>query len=113
MIGNVFSSKTLMDPLLEGTVPRGGADALRTFRDAFVTEIGAGGSELGAGVDRLISLRELLDVIICAGKDVLIQVGTRFWILQTHTIPTFEDLRRLRPYASDKGKVLFTAIIPF
>jgi hypothetical protein len=60
-----------MDPLLAGTVPRGGADALRTFRDAFITEIGT--SDLGEP-GRLISLRELLDVCVCAGKDVLIQV---------------------------------------
>lgn len=45
-----------------------GGDALRTFRDAFVTELGP---ELG----RLVSLRELLDVIICAGKDCLIQAS--------------------------------------
>lgn len=49
-----------------------GGDALRTFRDAFVTELGP--AELG----RLVSLRELLDVIICAGKDCLIQVPIRY-----------------------------------
>lgn len=66
-----------MDPLLEcsSNVPQSGADALRLFRDAFVTEIGV--SELNGGNggerERLISLRELLDVIVCAGKDVLIE----------------------------------------
>ena len=90
-----------MDPLLEGTVARSGADALRTFRDAFITEIGIGHSELGESGNRLISLRELLDVCVCAGKDVLIQASMH---LATKNIPSFlKDLRRLRPCASDKG----------
>lgn len=91
-----------MDPLLEGTVARSGADALRTFRDAFITEIGSGHSEVGELGNRLISLRELLDVCVCAGKDVLIQAGINLRIFTE--IPSFlKDLRRLRPYASEKG----------
>uniref|UniRef100_A0A914KPF7 Uncharacterized protein n=1 Tax=Meloidogyne incognita TaxID=6306 RepID=A0A914KPF7_MELIC len=60
-----------MDPLLDGTLHRGGADALRIFREAFLTEIGP--SEFENNNGRLISLRELLDVIICSGKDIQIE----------------------------------------
>ncbi|KAL3090852.1 hypothetical protein niasHS_007227 [Heterodera schachtii] len=73
-----------MDCLLPAEYARGGADALRIFHDAFVTELGA---EFADG-RRLASLRELLDVIICAGKDCTIQ-----------------DLRRLRPYATEKDEI--------
>uniref|UniRef100_A0A183C5L6 TLDc domain-containing protein n=1 Tax=Globodera pallida TaxID=36090 RepID=A0A183C5L6_GLOPA len=73
-----------MDRPLSEECARGGADALRIFHDAFVTELG---SELAEG-RRLASLRELLDVIICAGKDCLIQ-----------------DLLRLWPYATDKDEI--------
>ncbi|CAK5082100.1 unnamed protein product [Meloidogyne enterolobii] len=75
-----------MDPLLDGTLHRGGADALRIFREAFLTEIGP--SEFENNNGRLISLRELLDVIICSGKDIQI-----------------EDLLRLRPYATEKDEI--------
>uniref|UniRef100_A0A914GX43 EF-hand domain-containing protein n=1 Tax=Globodera rostochiensis TaxID=31243 RepID=A0A914GX43_GLORO len=73
-----------MDRPLSEECARGGADALQIFHDAFVTELG---SELAEG-RRLASLRELLDVIICAGKDCLIQ-----------------DLLRLWPYATDKDEI--------
>uniref|UniRef100_A0A1I8BDT1 Uncharacterized protein n=1 Tax=Meloidogyne hapla TaxID=6305 RepID=A0A1I8BDT1_MELHA len=59
-----------MDSLLENTIHRGGADTLRIFKEAFLTEIGP--SEYN--FNKLISLRELLDVIICCGKDVQIEI---------------------------------------
>lgn len=57
----------------------------RKFRESFLTEI-------GTDIYQRISLRELLDLVICAGKDATIQ-----------------DLLSLRPYAPLDG-LIFTLV---
>jgi len=54
-MSDAATSTKLPSPIVE--------DELTAFRNAFLTEI-------GDDLNQMVSLRELFDVVICAGKDI-------------------------------------------